>query len=92
MKKSPQEYRNISPHEMSVATILKSAYGAFNRRYDLIHRTEGYKPAGSAAIYIKEQWVVTYPLDGATHGKAFLNLHDAQDYFETYTTPIVEQK
>ena len=89
-KPSPVEYGSLGDGELSKTTIIKSAMGTFNRQFQLEHRTEGYKCAGSVAVYIPEQWAVTYPFDGARHGKIFETLEAAECYFSTHTTPIVE--
>ena len=64
-----QEFEN----HKSVLTILESAIlvnpHGIRRKIELYHRTEGYKPAGSCAIWTKESYGYRfYNSDGTTGG------------------------
>lgn len=84
------EYGAINKEQFSVITTLDSAYGAFNRLFELQHCSEGFHVAGSAAQYQAEKWRVVYQYDNARHGKSFATEAEAREYFERYTKPIEE--
>jgi len=74
--------------EFQKKTVLKTAYGAFNREIKLVHLTAGLRLAGSGTIEKGENWAVLYLIGGNQHGQEFKTLAEAQAYFDAYTMPI----
>ena len=81
-----QEFNN----NQSVYTILES--GIYTNscgiqfKTDLYHRTEGYKNAGSCAIWTSEVWgYKIHQLDGTTTGKFSINKDEIINHWKTLT-------
>ena len=90
MKKLTAEYGTFPDSELSKFTVLKKATGAFSRPYELVHKTEGYEPAGSCARFTKEAWgSLSYDRNGTCHGFWFKTLEEAEQVFERFTKPII---
>jgi len=87
------EYGAIPESGQSKLTVLATGKGAFNRPYELAHKTAGYEPAGSCFRLAGEAWgSISYDRNGTAHGQWFKTLGEAKAHFEQYTTPIVEVK
>ncbi|MDE2020167.1 MAG: hypothetical protein KGJ13_07530 [Patescibacteria group bacterium] len=87
------EYGTVADENMSRRTVLKTGKGAFDRPFELLHKTEGYEPAGSCLRYTKEAYgAISYNRDGTRGGQWFLTLAEAETAFNRWTTPVVEQK
>ena len=79
------EYRDAPSDKFSKVTTLDSAVNG-RREYSLKHHTPGFECAGSMARWSgHEMWSVTFYMDGATHGRRFLNKGEAQDLFDKWT-------
>lgn len=89
-----KEYRDLTDADKSIKTIHATAMGAFKARYNLIHKTAGYEPAGSCARYTEEYWgaIGTSARDGTTFGQWYKTEAEAREHFERVTTPIIEQR
>ena len=87
------EYGSIPDSELSKRTVLAEGKGAFNRAFELVHKTEGYEIAGSCLRLTSEAWgSLSYDRNGTTHGQWFKTREEARARFEQFTTPIIEVK
>jgi hypothetical protein len=87
------EYRDLTDKNRSIRTVLAEGMGAFGRQCKLIHKTEGYEPAGSCCRHTKEAWgAISTNFDGTTYGQWYKTEPEARAHFERVTTPIVEQR
>lgn len=76
--------------ELSKREVLAHGKGAFNRAFELVHKTAGYEIAGSGLRLTREAWgSLSYDRDGTSRGQWYGNLADAKARFEQFTTPIV---
>lgn len=80
------EYGTYPEHARAVQTVLASAAGALGRHYELVHMTEGFRPAGSCAVYHAESWRVSFMQGGARHGRIFNSESKAREYFAQVTS------
>ena len=65
-----KEYGQVGKDEYSVRTTLDTI-GPDDKRFTLIHGTEGYEPAGSCARHTTEYWAIEQYIDGNLHGRKF---------------------
>jgi len=70
-------------------TIIKKAFGAFNRPYLLVHVPECEEIAGSGMRHIQECYRLVYTVGGARNSRAYKTFDEAQSEFERVTTPII---
>ena len=76
--------------ELSNVTIIDRCING-RREYFLKHHGIGFEPAGSMARWsAHEMWSVTFYDGGATNGRRFLNLGEAQDLFDKWSGRDVE--
>lgn len=82
------EYGNPLSEHSSVKTALRrerrqNDYGRVTE-WTLNHSTKGYVPAGSMMRYqAYDIYSVNFDMGGATHGRAFLTLPEAEAYLES---------
>ncbi len=86
-----REYGTYTETEASKRTVLKQSKPHFNRVQKLVHKTEGFEPAGSCARFTKEAYGVLCDFQGATYGQWFKSLPEAEAYFEKHTKEYVNQ-
>lgn len=78
------EYRNLGDAPMSKETTLDTAT-VNGLEYRLVHRSEGYRCAGSCARWDNESYGVLFRCDNAEHGRLFKGLGEADMLFKQIT-------
>lgn len=72
----------------SVREVLRT-FDADKYRYPdglhLVHKTAGYRSAGSAAIWHNEGWGVIFYKNDSTHGQWFKTFGEAENLFAKWT-------
>lgn len=81
------EYRDIHDEPKSKSTVLISKFSEQIRKdVSLIHRSEGWEPAGAMARWTDEHWAVNYMIDNAIHGQRYRTEIEAKQHFDRLTT------
>lgn len=70
----------------SKTTTIKSARNSTGREYYLCHKTTGYAPGGSMAVWHNGCYQVLFMLDGSQNGQSFKTLEEAEERFHLWTS------
>jgi hypothetical protein len=72
--------------------MIELGYGAFGRKFALVHVLPGIVPAGAGTRHQKECYaVLSFDRDGIRRiATQYKTVDEARAHFERYTTPIFE--
>ena len=79
--KQTVEYSQVNEGNSSIRTFIAGNDG-YGRQFSLVHVSEGYEPAGSAARHTRECYRSCYNIGGVRGSKAFDTEAEARSHFE----------